>query len=491
MTSSGGDISRFFRSSVVYALGNALSRVGAFVLLPVYTRFLAVEQYGQLELFNVVATVASGFLSVGIAHATLRFYFEYPEAADRNAVVSTNLLASMAISTTGVIVVGLFAQDLARLLFGDTALAAGVWLVLATLVFELSSQVALAYVRARERAGLFVAVALAKLVLQVAVNTYLLVVVKAGVLGVLAGNLATVVLGWLVLTVYTVRQVGLRFSWAKLAPVLNYGYPFLLTTLVALVASNVDRVLITSLLTLQALGLYALALKFASLLAELVGEPFNQAYGAFRFTIMGKPDAAATQARIVRYLLIVSCFGALGLVYFVDPVLHVMSAPAYWEAAKLVPLLAVAAVLRVVAYPLQTGILFRKETRHIFHIGVIVAVVNSTLGLALISWLGLTGACLTLALSAGVYLVLTNHFAQRYFPVDYDFGRLARIAAITLAFHFAAVPLEQLGIWPAFALKWVLLALFLPALAGLGGLAPGEWAMARDRLSAFRDRLRK
>ena len=491
MTASGGDISRFFRSSVVYALGNALSRIGAFVLLPVYTRFLAVEQYGELELFYVIGAVASGFLSIGIAHATLRFYFEYSEAADRNAVVSTNLLASMAISTAGVLAVGWFAEDIARLLFADAALAPGVWLVLATLVFELSSQVSLAYVRARERAGLFVAVALAKLVLQVAVNTYTLVVLHAGVVGVLAGNLATVVLGWLVLAAFTVRHTGLAFSWAKLVPVLKYGYPFLLTTMVALVAANVDRFLITSLLTLQALGLYALATKFASLLAELVGEPFNQSYGAFRFTIMGRPDAGAIQARIVRYLLIVSCFGALGLVYFIDAVLRVMSAPAYWEAAKLVPPLAIAAVLKVVTYPLQTGILFHKETRHIFHVGVVVAIVNTLGGLALISWLGLYGACLTIVISAMVYMALTNHFAQRYFPVAYETGRLARIVVITLAFHFAALPLDQLGLWPAFALKWVLLALYVAAVALLGGLAPGEWAEARDRLSGRLDRLRR
>jgi O-antigen/teichoic acid export membrane protein len=491
MTASGGEIARFFRSSVVYALGNALSRVGAFVLLPLYTRYLAVEQYGELELFYVIGAVASGFLSVGIAHATLRFYFEYQEPAERNAVVSTNLLASMAISTAGALAVGAFAADIARLLFGDAALATGVWIVLATLVFELSSQVSLAYVRARERAGLFVAVALAKLLLQVAVNTYMLVVLDAGVIGVLAGNLATVVLGWLVLSGFTVRHCGLRFSWAKLTPVLRYGYPFLLTTMVALVAANVDRLLITSLLTLQALGLYALAVKFASLLAELVGEPFNQAYGAFRFTIMGREDAAAIQARIVRYLLIVSCFAALGLAYFIEAVLHVMSAPAYWEAAKLVPLLAAAAVLRVVAYPLQTGILVRKETRHLFHVGVVVAIVNSAGGFVLISWLGLYGACLTLVLSSAVYMLLTNHFAQRYFPVAYEAGRLARIVAITLAFYFAALPLEQLGPWPAFGLKWVLLGLYLAAIAGLGGLAPGEWAGARDRLSGRLDRLRR
>ncbi len=41
------------------------------------------------------ASLAQGLLSVGIAHATLRFYFDYKEQADRNAVVSTNLVATL------------------------------------------------------------------------------------------------------------------------------------------------------------------------------------------------------------------------------------------------------------------------------------------------------------------------------------------------------------------------------------------------------------
>ncbi len=77
MTATQQDIGRFFRHSSVYAFGNVLNRLGAFVLLPVYTNYLTVSQYGAIELFYTIAAVVSSLLSIGIAHATLRFYFEY------------------------------------------------------------------------------------------------------------------------------------------------------------------------------------------------------------------------------------------------------------------------------------------------------------------------------------------------------------------------------------------------------------------------------
>jgi len=184
MSGTQQDIGRFFRHSGVYALGNMLNRLGAFLLLPIYTHYLSVAQYGALELFYVINAVVSGILSIGIAHATLRFYFEYPEQGERNAVVSTNLAASFVITVAGILPLALGAKDIARYLFNDAAMARGVWLILATLVFELSSQVSLAYLRAREHSVFFITVSFCKLMVQIAVNMVLLMRFDAGVLGV-------------------------------------------------------------------------------------------------------------------------------------------------------------------------------------------------------------------------------------------------------------------------------------------------------------------
>jgi O-antigen/teichoic acid export membrane protein len=269
------------------------------------------------------------------------------------------------------------------------------------------------------------------------------------------------------------------FAWGKLIPVLKYSYPFLLSTMVALVSTNVDRFLINSLLSLEALGLYALATKFSRLLTDLIGEPFSRAYGAFRFTIMGQENAAAIQARIVRYLFAAGCFAALGLAYFIEAVLRVMSAPAYWEAAALVPILALAGSLRLLIYPMETGILYGKDTRQIFYICSAMAVFNTAGGLALIAWLGLVGTCLTVLAAAVIEVALTNHISQRYFPVRYGYPRLLRILGLTVCFYLASLPLEQYGLWPAFALKWALLALYVFVLTRVGVFEADEIAQAR------------
>ena len=77
------DIKRFFKHTSIYAIGNIINRIGAFILLPVYTNYLSVSEYGIVEIFYVISSVVSGILAIGLAHATLRFYFEFNDESDR------------------------------------------------------------------------------------------------------------------------------------------------------------------------------------------------------------------------------------------------------------------------------------------------------------------------------------------------------------------------------------------------------------------------
>ncbi len=273
----------------------------------------------------------------------------------------------------------------------------------------------------------------------------------------------SVAFGWLLAAGFVVRHCGLRFDRRKAVPVLRYSLPFLLSMLVGMVASNVDRIFIRSLLSFEALGLFALATKFSRLLQELIGEPFSRAYGSFRFSVMHQDNAAEIQARVVRFLLAGSLLAALGIYLFAADVLSVMSDEAFHGAAALLPLLLVASIARVLTYPLQTGILVQKQTRHIFWINLADAALYVGTSLALILAWGIIGAVAAMALTSTATMLLTGWLAQRYFAVDYQLDKAARIVLIALAFFFLGTPLFSLPMVVGVPAKAVLLAVFAVA----------------------------
>lgn len=480
--SSRSDVGRFFRHSTIYAIGSIVNRAGAFLLLPLYTSHLSTGQYGTLEMYYVISAVVSGFLSVGIAHATLRFYFDYEEQRERNALVTTNLFASLGISAVGALAVSIAANPVAHWIVGTPGPSLALPIVLVTLVLELSSQVALAYLRAQEKSVFFVLLSIGKLIVQCVANVIALTRFDAGVVGILFGNLLAVAAGWLILVAYTLGQCGVHFHGTKIAPVLKYSLPFLYITILSLLSANLDRFLINSLISIEAVGLYALAQKFAKLIGDLIGEPFNRSYGAFRFTVMNRPDAASIQANVFRYAASALTFVSMGVAYFSTDVIRLMAAEAYLPAARLVAPLALAASIGVLTYITQTGILYAKQSTALFRITMIRTIAIAAIAYPAIAYFGLEGICALAVADSILVLVLTHRASQRHFLVQYDLGRLAVLAAISAAFYGASLPLEALTPNATMIVKILLLCGYVASLHASTVLTLDEKGWIRDRI---------
>jgi len=483
MSNDNKQILRFFKHSGVYAIGNVLNRAGALILLPLYTNYLLPSEYGTIELFYVVSAVFSGFLSVGIAHATLRFYFDYEKENDRNSVVTTNLIASMLITATGSFVVGYWREYLATAVFGNTAYATGILIILTTMVLELSSQVCLAYLRARELSFLFVILSIVKLLVQCAANTYMVVYRAAGVEGVLFGNLLAVGIGWLILIVFTIRNCGFHFEIGKAIPCLKYSFPFLLSTLTALASSNLDRILISRYRSLSLLGTFALATKFSGLLDFMIGEPFNRSYGAFRFSIMKDPDAGTIQSRVVRYLFVMSVSVALGIALFAKDILRLMSNPEYWESVDILPVLLIASTFQILSYPFQTGVLYAKHTRYVFYINLFLATVSVTSNFLLIPRIGALGACLTQLVCAVLGAFVNNRISQKYFPVKYDWVAMAYTGGSAVFAFLVARFLTPQAMISGLLVKTVMFIGFIFLLVACGSVTREEVIWIRQKVA--------
>lgn len=461
MSDKSSDIKRFFKHSYIYAIGNIINRLGAFLLLPVYTNYLTTSEYGAIELFYAVSAVVFGFLSMGIAHATLRFYFEYDDLKDKKLVVSTNYVSSLVVSIIGVVFVGFWYKEISVLIFSSEDYSLGILIILATIVFELSSQICLAYVRAVEKSMFFVYIAIAKLLIQVSINIYLVIYAGEGVVGVLTGNLMAVFIGWIVLSVFTIRNCGVKVNLKKLIPILQYSFPFLLGTITQLVSSNVDKFGLNYLESIAAVGVYMLAIKFSMILEQLIGEPFSRSYGSFRFSIMKQKNASDIQSNIVKYLLYLTLIIALGISLYIKEILVLMSDESFWAAANIVPIVIFSSTIKIMNYPLQTGILYAKKTKYFFYIGVITAVVSVVANLSLIPVYGLYGACYALIITDALTLVLMHVKSQKYFHVNYDYTKLFSSVLLVVVIYLLSLCLPVLSIYIMILMKSLFIGLFI------------------------------
>jgi len=424
-------LGQFFKHTTVYTVGNLVYSGASFLLIPLYVHVLTPAEYGTLEMYYVTAAILQTLLASGIAHSALRFYFEYDRQEDRNASVSTAVIASLIATSLGACVLWTLAPTFSRLLFGSTDHTLAFRIVSSGIVFEISREVSLAFVRARERSSFFVLIAILQLVVQVTANVTTVVVLRLGVVGILVGNLTATFVTWIPLTISTLRACGLRFDLKKLVPILQYGAPLMLAAVAGTLLGSSDRYLLNARASLGAVGLYALALRFASVPASFLVDPLAKSFGPFRFAIMTQPDAPQTYSRILRYYVYAAGVAFVGISAFCDEAVRVLSSQSYQRASSVVPLVILPTLLGGILYFFQTGIYVSKRSKHILYITVATGLANLGLNFALIPRFGIYGAAASATLASLVAVALTYGLAQAEFPIRWSFKGIPKILFAT------------------------------------------------------------
>ncbi|MBI4639345.1 MAG: oligosaccharide flippase family protein [Candidatus Tectomicrobia bacterium] len=464
----------FFKHSMIYTMGNIIYRGASFLLIPLYTHYLEPSEYGMLEIFYVTSAVFQTLFASGISHAALRFYFEYNQPEEKNAVISTSMIASFVFPLLGVLVLFFFAPLFSYFFFKTQSYALPFRLVFFTLVLEISREVSLAFIRAKERSTFFVVISFIQLILQVSANVYAVVFLQLGVLGIVGGNLFATFSLWVILTGFTIYSCGIHFDWSKLWLIMKYGNPLMLSSLTVSTLKSMDRYLLNAYTGLNAIGMYALGLRVAQIIPILILDPFTKSFGPFRFSIMEQDRAKEVFAQVLRYYLFLSGWVTLGLCIFSQEIIQLVSSPKYWNAYQVVPLLLVQFLFGGIHYCFQTGLYIQKRTNYVFYITLVSGLLNLGLDLALIPRWGIYGAAGANGLNALCAVFLAYVVSQRIYPVNYDLRGMAKILLTVGVIGLIAFQVHFDSLWWTVFVKLLLLGSFPVLLGILHGYTPGE-----------------
>jgi len=305
---------RFFKNSMIYAIGNMLNRGAGFILIPIYTRYLLTVGYGKLEILYSMGALLRISLGMMLGHALLRFYFECKNEKDKKELISTALISAFGISFAGTILLMLFSKFFASALLSNASEFYFCNILFLTLIFEITQEVPLSYLRAQEKSVFFVSISFLQLIVRISLNVFMVVKLQWGVAGVLAGNLYSAAFIWLILNLYLLYKVGLKFSSKTFQILFKYSFPLLGGSIMGILILNADRFFLKSLSGLSTLGIYAIGYKMAMIVQMFIIQPFTTAYGPFRFSIIQEENAKKIYSFIFTYfILIVSLFGTIDI----------------------------------------------------------------------------------------------------------------------------------------------------------------------------------
>ena len=445
---------------LVYGVGNVLSKIAGFILIPVYTHYLATSEYGTLELLELTTYVVGMFLAVGISESVMRFYYDSDEPDKRLEVVSTALLWIWGVSLFGVVWLLLLSADISLLVFNNSGNADLFRLIFLSMTFGLVSEIPLSFIRAQQKSLLFTAISVSRLIVNVGLNVLFIVGFGWGIRGIILSGLITHGLIGVLLSVYVFRLTGFSFSVAKLKNMVKYGIPYIPSGLGMFVIHFVDRFLLQRFTSLSEVGIYSLGYKFGMMLNPLVNEPFFSIWKPKMFELAEKEDARKIYSVMFTYFLFIEIFLALGISILMKDVLVIISAPAYHGAYKVVPLILLSYVLWGSFLQVEIGILLKKKTRYIAYVVAVSAGVNLALNFFLIPRIGIWGAAFSTLASFGITTVLTYVISNRIYRVQYQFARIFKLLALALVLYLASLGISTDSVLSSILVKSLLVLSF-------------------------------
>ncbi|MGB3223462.1 MAG: oligosaccharide flippase family protein, partial [Desulforhopalus sp.] len=349
--------------SKIYLAGNILQRCVSFVMLPIYTRFLTPSDYGTLELLSMVLDFVGIILGLRIGQAIFRYYAEYENKKDRSEVISTALWLVAALNLLGILLIYLAANPLATIVFGNTEHVRNLLLFSLTLLMQGFIEIPLAYIRAQQRPGLFVSFSIAKLILQLGLNIYFVVYMKLHVEGVIYSAIISSFLMGSMLGFYVLKDCGLCFSIKKARQLISFSLPLMATGIIAFYITFGDRYFLRVYGGgLTEVGVYSLGYKFGFLLMFLVVSPFSSIWDSEKYNIAKEENAKESFQNIFIIYSTVVILACMVISLYAKDLLRVMSAPEFWGAAKIVPVVLGGYFANALLQYVNFGILLRNKT---------------------------------------------------------------------------------------------------------------------------------
>lgn len=461
-----------------YAIAAIVQKASALLLLPLYTRIMAPEDYGYLNLFVSYVLLVTVVAQVGLDQAVVRFCSGEVEKRLR-AEIYTNVLFVVAAWSLVVACISMLALLLAAsIVFPGLAVFPSVPIVVASGVLLPIISVHLAYLQSRGRAKSYVQLSLGVFFVNAALTVAFVGPLSLGIPGIALATLATYVAASGIVVERARREGLLSAKWSRavVRDLLQYSLPLLPHELSMQLTAFASRVAISKIVSVAALGAFNVAQSMA-IVIDTIQNAIQRAFlpwflGHIEYQ-EGRPEVNAdtdVQAN-VQATILMNCIMSVAVGVLGNTIIVVMATEAYSLPVLVVPLLAVSMIPKGMYYSsLSVLLMDNRGTRVVLRASLVSSVIGVALCMALARPLGIVGAALGQLVQRSMIFVIAEYGARQLRGSIIPYRRIAASQIISVFVIFASAAADA-GNWMVAGVhvgglmgKLVLIAVLLLAL---------------------------
>ena len=160
------------KHSFIYSISNISIKASGIILLPIYTAYFSVGEYGKLGLIQITIIIISQSLILGQGLSLIRFNNSSELNARKNSILFTLSLLIIFIVAVFVIIGNIFLLPLSSLLGDAGSYSVYVKIAIYIIAFITLNNLLLSKLRADENSILYTSSSILKIILIIGINIY-------------------------------------------------------------------------------------------------------------------------------------------------------------------------------------------------------------------------------------------------------------------------------------------------------------------------------
>lgn len=450
-------------NTTIYGFGNILSKLSAFFLIPIYTRYLSMAEVGIIALLEMAELFIITIVPLGLINAIWR-YIPNSTKIEKEKILSS---AFWSINVIGIIVFLIFVfsreQIAIHLQLGINGPKFLLILLCNSFLF-VGGQFILWMLQYEQKPIKYLALSLFQFLGVLILNIIFIVFLDKGIVGVLYSKFIIFFILYLISGSFILRRAAALPSITLLKKLMKYSLPLVIASFVTPILTLSDRYFLNLFVSLEELGVYSIAYKFGMLINMLLVVPLQRTLTPLIYKTGVGQNAQKIYKDAMFYYALIGCFFLILMDIFAPLFLQYFATKNYISGAVIIPWITFAYFVNGFKLFFRSSIVLKDKTSILGWIGAVAIILNIGLNYLLIRELGVTGAVIATVISY-LFVVSCIYFnAQRIMKIDWKWVRLIKLVTITLITILSYNGLLRLGIHSNILVTLLLLVLFIGTL---------------------------
>ncbi len=449
------------KNTIIFSIFSFLVNGINFFLIPFFTKYLSVEEYGIVASVTLSITFFTAFFTFGLNGAFSRIFFEIDDPNEKLSLLNTSFFTNIILATviTSIIVFtnGLFLNYVFKSVKYEPFLKYSL-LISFLNIFSIAQ---LSYLLVKGEALKYRILTSAYFILNTLFTIINLSIFKTGIIGLLKSQICSNLILAIYYLLTTLKMSNKLFNVKYSIKLLYLGIPLMLYTLLGMIIDQSSKYFVERYLSLKDLGIYNLAYQFSSIIT-LINSAINMAWVPIYFEESKLDENSEKFRTFSKYIFQIVSLIALCISVYQKYILKIFINKNYENATIFIPIFVYIFVISNTYWFLFINPIFQaKKTKYLPFIALISGLVTIFICILFIPKFGIYGAILSVLFGYLIMNICGYLVVNKFLKLRYDHLKLFSIYLLSLIFFLISIFLTNKSIFIEILLKSLLVLIYL------------------------------